>query len=124
VNRVDARGQCAAHHEPHDELHTLRSGEPHEVVDRITRECLRIVDDLLEALEIELLVDEPGAFAVELMRQTAVRSRRRIFGVRRDRAASAWELKRAGVGTGAAVFTATGNLHEAAIAGPSSLIGR
>ena len=53
------------------------------------RQRLRIGHDLLEALEIEFFVDEAGAFAVELMRQTAGADYddAQVFRVRRDRAA-------------------------------------
>ena len=63
--------QRAAHDEPLDELGTLRPGERDQLADRLTRDGLRIVDYLLETEEVERLVDESGAFAVELVREAA-----------------------------------------------------
>src|SRR6185503_18473847 len=68
VVAVDLRhrlSESAAHHEPRDELYALRAREPDEVMNRESREILGLVDDLLEAVQVEFLVDETCAFAVE-----------------------------------------------------------
>ena len=64
-------GQRAAHRHPVEELDALRARELDPVMDRVARERLRIVHDLVQAKLIELLVDESGPLAVELVRQPA-----------------------------------------------------
>src|SRR5262245_24154217 len=59
---------CPSHHKPHEQLDALRSGIADEVVRGISRERFGIVDDLLEAHQVEFLIDETRAFTIELMR--------------------------------------------------------
>src|SRR5215475_5735692 len=65
----DVAGHGRAHRQPHQQLHTLRSRVTNDVESGIPRQRLGIRDDLVDAHQIESLVDEPSPFAIELMRQ-------------------------------------------------------
>ena len=66
-----AIGEGTPRRQPHHKLDPLGAGLFHQIRNRISRCPLRIVDQAFHEREVEVLVDEARALAVELMRQAA-----------------------------------------------------
>src|SRR4051794_25852947 len=66
----DSGMKRTASRQPHEQLDALGARGPDELRIRIACQCSRVTHQAVHAHEIEIAVDESGARALELMRQS------------------------------------------------------
>ena len=71
VELLDLVAERAAHDQPHDQLDALRARFAQILDMRHLAQGLGVLDQLLDEVEVELLVDQPGAGALELVAHAA-----------------------------------------------------